>query len=455
MSPRLGVVADDVTGACDLADAVRSAGWSVVVLLGVPAPQQALPACDCAVVALRTRTAPLEAAVGDSTAAARWLLDRGCRSLYQKYCSTFDSTDEGMVGPVADALRTLLATGGPPVGSVGTPATPRAGRTQYQGHLFVGGRLLSESSLRDHPLTPMRDPDLLRVLGRQTPARVALLSWEDLRSDETARTTLRGLLDQGVGHVLVDALAEDDLDRLADVVASLDDGPDAGTEADALAEGSPRGLLLGGAAGFAGALARRWKPRATTHGDEQTGADPLGPGKVTGDATGVRSLIVSGSCSERTREQVARFDGPRVQLDAVALAADPTELDRVHDAVAVAYLRGDGPVLVSSSAEPAAVRATQERLGVRRTAEVLEHAAGQVAVRAVRSLGVRRLIVAGGETSGAVTAALGLRALRVGPAPAPGVPWMVPVDGPPLAVLLKSGNFGEPDLFRTAWDACP
>lgn len=428
--PRLGVVADDVTGACDLADAVRDAGGSAVVVLGVPAPALDLPPCDAAVVALRTRTAPAPQAVAESVAAASWLLDRGASAVYQKYCSTFDSTDEGTIGPVADALLDLL---GPGAVAVGTPATPRAGRTQYQGHLFVGDRLLSESPLRHHPLTPMTDPDLVRVLGRQTPRGVRLLPWGALRGPD-AGAALARVADGGVGHVLADAVTDEDLDALARVV---------GAGGDPRVDGRP--VLLGGAAGFAAALARSW-----AH-DAAEPADAPAPRASRG-----RALIVSGSCSARTREQVDRFPGPRVPLDADALAADPDgALAAVLDALRAAYADGPGPVLVSSSADPDAVRGTQERLGVRRAAAVLERAAGEVAARTVRDLGVGRLLVAGGETSGAVAAALGLGVLRVGPAAAPGVPWMVPVDGPAVAVLLKSGNFGGPDLFTTAWEACP
>lgn len=442
--PRLGVVADDATGACDLADAVRDAGGSAVVVLGVPADGLALPPCDAAVVALRTRTAPVEQAVADSVAAASWLLAGGAAAIYQKYCSTFDSTDEGTIGPVADALLGLL---GPGAVSVGTPATPRAGRTQYQGHLFVGDRLLSESSLRHHPLTPMTDPDLVRVLGRQTTRRVGLLPWDGLRGPDPAGALAR-VLDGGATHVLADALTDDDLDALARVAGCAGAGGGdvrEGGSGSGGSEGGGRPVLLGGAAGFAAALARTWPRRPA-------GPDASSPPRSTGG----RALIVSGSCSARTLEQIARFPGRRVDLDADALAADPDgALGAALVELAAAYAEGDGPVLVSSSAGPDAVRGTQERLGVGRAAATLERAAGEVAARAVRDLGVGRVLVAGGETSGAVAAALGLGVLRVGPAAAPGVPWMVPVDGPAVAVLLKSGNFGGPDLFTTAWEVCP
>jgi uncharacterized protein YgbK (DUF1537 family) len=235
----------------------------------------------------------------------------------------------------------------------------------------------------------------------------------------------------GTEHVLADALTDDDLDALARAILPGRAGDD-----------PPAPVLLGGAAGFAGAIARTW-------GRPGDANDVAGPG-------GGRALIVSGSCSARTLEQVGRFDGPRVDLDAYTLDADADgTVDAILERLSAEFRRGAGPVLVSSSADPVAVRVAQEQLGVRHAAGLLERAAGQVAARAVRELGVRRMVVAGGETSGAVAAALGLRVLRVGPAAAPGVPWMVPVDGPPVAVLLKSGNFGGPDLFHTAWELCP
>jgi uncharacterized protein YgbK (DUF1537 family) len=412
--PWLGVVADDFTGACDLADAVCDAGSAATVYLG-PSALPPSPGCDCAVVALKSRTAPVADAVAASVAAARRLLDTGCTTLYQKYCSTFDSTDRGNIGPVADSLAGVV--GGI---SVGTPATPRVGRTVYNGHLFVGRRLLSESPLRDHPLTPMRDPDLVRVLGRQAAGAVTSIGLPTVAlgpgavaaAVETARRN-------GAGHVIVDALTESDLETLAAALLRADR------------------LVVGGAAGLAAALAR------------VRGGAPEAARAVPPVADG-RRLILSGSCSARTREQVAAFDGPLVPLSPFDLAAD---FAGTVDAVLAAIDRaGDGPVLVSSSAGPGRVADAETRLGPGRAADLLERAAAAIAVRAVDALGVRRLLVAGGETSGAVVGALGIDALRVGPAVGPGLPWMVPDTGPRLALLLKSGNFGEPDLFTSAWD---
>ena len=297
---RLGVVADDVTGAADLADAVCDEGWTASVVVGVP--PGAPPDVDCVVVALTSRTAPVGAAVADSVAAAGALLSAGAPLIYQKYCSTFDSTDQGNIGPVADALRELV---GARV-AVGTPATPRVGRTVYQGHLFVGRQLLAESPLRDQPLTPMRDSDLVRLLARQTPAPVTLLDAATLRSGGAA-----DVLAAGAGHVVADALDDHDLDRLADALAG-------------------QRVVIGGAAGLAAALAR-----ADAAGTRSSLVPP--------PARDAPRLIVSGSCSERTRQQVAAFAGPLVPLDPAALAGDfAGTVAAVVRTVGSAYRQGAG-----------------------------------------------------------------------------------------------------------------
>ncbi|KAB1161505.1 four-carbon acid sugar kinase family protein [Micromonospora sp. AMSO12t] len=432
--PWLGAVADDFTGACDLADAVSEAGGSAVVVVGRPTVPP--PASDCVVVALKSRTAPRDQAVAESLAAARWLLDAGCTTLYQKYCSTFDSTDAGNIGPVADALVDLIGD----AVAVGTPATPRVGRTVYQGHLFVGRRLLSESPLRDHPLTPMRDPDLVRVLSRQAEGEVALVDQTTVAAGPAAVTAaVEAARCNGARHVIVDALADRDLDTLAIALLAM-----------------PNGVLAGGAAGLAAALARTsgTATRTSTAGACRSGV--IIPARTVPVVPEGRQLILSGSCSERTREQVNEFPGPRVTLSPVDLDIGFAEtVDAVAAAVAGAYRNTSGPVLVTSSSGPEHVARYESRLGPGRAAALLEAATAQIARHAVDTLGVRCLLVAGGETSGAVVRALKLGTLRVGPTAGPGLPWMVAEGSPTLALLLKSGNFGEPDLFTTAWRHCP
>ncbi|WP_026874133.1 3-oxo-tetronate kinase [Jiangella gansuensis] len=424
----LGVIADDVTGACDLAGVVTAAGLPATVLLGPPQPgDEPAPGAECAVVALASRTAPADDAVAWSVAAGQWLLDHGAQRLYQKYCSTFDSTKDGTIGPVADALADLTGTGS----SVGTPATPAVGRTVYQGHLFVDGRLLSESPLRDHPLTPMTDPDLARVLGAQTPRPVAVVPWPTFGGRADAPASVRRQVAAAAGgHVLLDAITDADLDLHATTLFEGDE-------------------LLGGASGLAAGLARRY---ATLAGR----APGSGPSPLPDVDSGGGRVVLAGSCSRRTREQIAAFGGPVVRIGVDDLAADPARTVSAAIAAALTALRSaDGsPVLVTTSLDPQELRRVQERHGRDRSARLAEDALADVA-RAVVEAGVRRLIVAGGETSGAVTRALGVRQVVIGDQVAPGVPWTVSAGPMRLALLLKSGNFGPADLFTTAWEVAP
>ncbi|WP_433167071.1 3-oxo-tetronate kinase [Kribbella sp. CA-247076] len=430
--PLLGVIADDLTGACDLAGGVANAGLRTSVTLGVPT--EPIPAdVDCVVVALKSRTVEPAVAVAESVAAARFL--RGVRVLYQKYCSTFDSTDRGNIGPVADALVELS---GLDAISVGTPATPQVGRTQYLGHLFVNGQLLSESSLRNHPLTPMTDPDLVRVLGRQTRHSVGLIDHAVVRRG--ARAIVEAIAAERSVHLLVDATDDADLDQVAAAILRLQ-----------------RPVVVGGAAGLAVALARQ-----SIAGSRHPVSQPVEPAAIE---AGPR-LIISGSGSERTREQVAAFRGPIVAVDPLELAADASTfaglVKQLEEAVRRnAADRSDAvatspTVLLSATASPEDVRRVQDELGTEKAAALVEDALARLAVLAVDELGVRRMIVAGGETSGAVAAALGASTLHIGALAAPGVPWTVAsVRGRPVALLLKSGNFGAPDLFTTAWKTAP
>jgi uncharacterized protein YgbK (DUF1537 family) len=468
----LGVVADDVTGATDVAGAVAAEGLATSLVLGVPDAATAVPdGLDCVVVALKTRTAPRETAVGESVRSAAWLLEHGADVLYQKYCSTFDSTPEGMIGPIAEGLAGLLAgpaahpaadpdaaleeasddqpDAAPPM-SVGTPASPSLGRTVYQGHLFVEGALLSDSSMRDHPLTPMRDSRLVELLRPQVTGTVALLRLQELRAPvERIAHRLGEHAAQGVRHLLVDAIDDDDLDRLA---AALDAAGDAATAGVHAGESARRSAdrtafpLLGGGSGLAAAVARR-----------RGGSGQAPP--VAGPDAGER-LVIAGSCSARTREQVEAFDGPRLRLDPLSLDTERERtLDELFDALRDHYREHPGrPALAFSCADPDELVAVQRQLGAERAAALIEEAWGDLAIRAVDELAVTRLVLAGGETSGAVTRALGIRSLRIGPAVDPGVSWTVTdrtPTAPRLALLLKSGNFGRRGLFTEAWESCP
>lgn len=405
-SPWLGVIADDYTGATDVAGMIARQGMRVVQYLGVPEAPLA-EEVDVVVVALKSRSIPAADAVAESLAAARWLRGLGIPQLYFKYCSTFDSTDDGNIGPVADALAAEVAA----TAVVFCPATPEHGRTTYLGHHFVHDRLLSDSPMRDHPLTPMRDPDLRRVLSRQTPTPVGLVPLRAVR-DGSAEEVL------GAPAVrtffLADAVLDEDVAALAAAVRSAP-------------------LVTGGAA-LASALATLRR------------ADVIGSPAV--EIPGGPALVLAGSCSAATRRQLARLGErhPRFQLDVRALAAGE---DVVGAALAFVERHRDELPVVAASSDPEVVAGIQADLGVERSAHLVESALGRIARGAVER-GMRRVLVAGGESSGAVVNGLGVRALRIGREVAPGVPWTVAVGGTPLGLLLKSGNFGGDDVFTDA-----
>lgn len=415
----LGAIADDFTGACDLAGLLAQAGMGTHLLIGVPegTPHRLLES-DAVVIALKTRTAPVAEALRLSIAALDWLLGQGVEQVFFKICSTFDSTAQGNIGPVAEALGARL---GARVQLV-CPAYPANGRTVYQGHLFVGGTLLSESPMRHHPLTPMDDANLIRVLQAQTRATVASIPWPVVaQGTKAVQTRLAELSAQGVGMAIADALTDQDLAALGAAAVDLP-----------LLTGSA-GLALGLPANFARAGRLADRPSSATL--------PLGSGPAA---------VLAGSCSAATRAQVAYLAQrvPAVAIDPLA-AEDPRQLAALAlEALAEPLQRGE-PILIYSSIEPAAVARVQSRLGQHQAANLIESSFAELACQLVRR-GVRRLVVAGGETAGAVVTALGVHALAVGPQIDPGVPWTQVLDGPPLLLALKSGNFGSREFFAKA-----
>ncbi|GAA4091577.1 3-oxo-tetronate kinase [Actinomadura miaoliensis] len=405
--PLLGCVADDYTGGTDVAAALRRAGLRTALLFGRPEADTPPPECDAVVVALKTRTAPVAEAVSASLAVREWLAGHGVPRVYVKYCSTFDSTDEGNIGPIVDAVLDAAGT----VQTVVCPAAPEHGRTVYQGHLFVGDRLLSQSPMRHHPLTPMTDPDLVAVLSRQTPHPVGLLPLRTVRRGGAAvRAALDELGRRGVRHVVADATCDEDLTALAAGTAHLP--------------------VVTGAAGLARAVGHLL-PGAGAVEREETPPLSRGPG-----------IVLSGSCSAATLGQV---EHARKVFPSYRLAPDgaPDELAAGVRAWLDAHA-GRGPVMVYSSAAPG------ER-GDARAGEVLEQALAEAARHAV-GLGVRRIVVAGGETSGAVVRGLGIGSVIVTGEADRGVPWCLTTGEPRLALLLKSGNFGRDDLFVRAME---
>ncbi|SON54783.1 hypothetical protein HDIA_1242 [Hartmannibacter diazotrophicus] len=419
MTTLLGCIADDFTGATDLAGLLARSGAKVSLRIGVPG-EPARPE-DCApfeVIALKCRTAPVDEAIRDCRAALAWLRQAGARRFFWKYCSTFDSTPEGNIGPVAEALMADLGA----EQTIYCPAFPENGRSVYMGHLFVGRQLLSESPMKDHPLTPMRDSNLMRLLDPQVEGKVGLADRAVVAAGPTA---LGGYLAQlrhdGIAHVITDAISDADLETIARACKDMT-------------------LVTGGSA-----IAR---PLPTLYRED--GLLSRDSGEANHPPIAEKAVVLSGSCSAMSRAQVAAYldRAPGFKLDPLALAKDGT-------AAARAWLAdqpsGRAP-LIYATAEPDEVRAAQEALGVGRAGQIVEEALADIAVDAFAH-GVRRFVVAGGETSGAVTKALGVSRLAVDAEIAPGVPWtFAEISGEPVALALKSGNFGKETFFTDAFE---
>jgi uncharacterized protein YgbK (DUF1537 family) len=416
----LGAIADDFTGATDLASMLVRNGMRTVQRIGVPPAGEPPPDADAVVVALKSRTAPAAQAVSESLAALHWLRKAGARQFFFKYCSTFDSTEKGNIGPVADALVAALDAGF----ALACPAFPANARSVFQGHLFVGSTLLNESGMEHHPLTPMTDANLVRVLSHQTDGTVGLVPYATVAAGAGAiRKAMTALKEQGRRYAIVDAVDDGHLLAIGEAAA----GHALITGGSGVAMGLPENFRR------AGLLAQHRDPGALTSLD--------GP-----------AAVLSGSCSRATLGQVAfaREHLPVFALDAL----------RVPDAAALADAAlawaadklGGPPVVIAASAPPDQVAALQQRLGRDAAGALIEQALASIAEGLV-ARGVRRLVVAGGETSGAVVQRLGVRSLRIGAEIDPGVPWTYAEgSGAPLLLALKSGNFGARDFFLKAFE---
>lgn len=417
MTTVLGAIADDFTGATDLAGLLARSGVRVSLRMGVPEGPPADPA-PFEVIALKIRTAPVDDAVAEARAALDWLRRAGAERFFWKYCSTFDSTPEGNIGPVAEALMRDLGADQ----TIYCPAFPENGRSIFMGTLFVGEQPLGESPMKDHPLTPMRDSNLMRLLAPQVTQPVGLANRLTVARGAKALTArLAELRAEGVAHVVVDAVANEDLQIIAEACRDMP-------------------LMTGGSA-VAMPLPGLWQADGLLSQAEPVSPPEVGPGAV----------VLSGSCSAMTNAQVAAYRA----AGAPALQLDPLELADRGAAPAIDWLRGvpaGAAPLIYATADPASVRATQERLGAARAGAIVEEALAACAI-AARDMGRRRFVVAGGESSGAVTQALGVTRLDVGREIAPGVPWcFAECGGKRIALTLKSGNFGAESFFTDALD---
>ncbi|WP_110669786.1 3-oxo-tetronate kinase [Salinicola halophilus] len=416
--PFIGCIADDFTGGTDLANNLVKSGFRTRQTIGVPVEQPGRDddTIDAVVVALKSRSLPASEAVEAALSALAWLRQQGCEKFYFKYCSTFDSTPDGNIGPVAEALMEALGV----TGTLFCPAFPATGRTVYQGHLFVGDRLLNDSGMESHPLTPMADADLVRWLGRQSRRDVGLIAYSDLSLGEAAvRARIDALIDEGKALIVTDTLDDAHLDLLARASAHLP--------------------LVTGGSGLALGLKNLSPTTATDAGRLPTAAGS--------------AVVLAGSASRRTREQI---EHAATRLPTFTI--DPRRLQESFDATVDDAIRwaepqlGPTPLLIHSDTRPEAIEAAQSQLGVEAAGALIERAMATLAERLL-VLGVRQWIVAGGETSGAIVQALGITSLKIGPEIAPGVPWTHAATAQgDIHLALKSGNFGAREMFTNAWE---
>ncbi|MBY3034948.1 four-carbon acid sugar kinase family protein [Rhizobium laguerreae] len=421
MAILLGSIADDYTGASDLANTLTKNGLRTVQTVGIPDPSLALPDVDAVVVSLKIRSVPASDAVTAATSAERWLRQRGAGHVLYKICSTFDSTDAGNIGPVTEALSD--AAGGGIV--LVTPAFPETGRSVYLGHLFVGGQPLNESPLKDHPLNPMHDANLVRVLTRQSRNAVGLLDLATIGAGPGAvKARLDALRTTGITAVIADAIFERDLETLGEVALETP----VSTGASGLGLGLARALVRSGRISPGGAAT----------------VDAIRP-------VGGLSAIVAGSCSKATLHQldIAERSMPVLRLDPERLLAGP---DEIAAAISWAGERiSTGPVVVAASAAPETVSRLQSLYGREASGHAIETATSIITAELVER-GVRRLVIAGGETSGAAVDRLAIPAFLIGPEIAPGVPVLRTIGNAQgdMLLALKSGNFGGEDFFTAA-----
>lgn len=409
----LGVIADDFTGATDIASFLAQNGMSVIQYNGIPLENTQSEDVDAIVISLKSRSCPAQRAIDDSLSALNWLKQQGCQRFYFKYCSTFDSTAEGNIGPVADALLAELGE----TQTIISPALPINGRTVYQGYLFVHQQLLSESGMRHHPVTPMRDSNLMRLMEQQSKGRVGLIPLASLHQGrESVQQQLDLLRQQETRYVVMDAISEDDLLLQAAATENL--------------------RLVTGGSGLAIGIARRFCVAHPAKESEQRGAPVGGP-----------AVVLSGSCSTMTNAQVARYkpQAPHFALEVARCLADNDSYAAEVCQWVLAQRTSTLAPMVFATSEAETLQRIQQQYGADKSSQAIEYFFARL-VPLLTENGIQRFIVAGGETSGVVTQALNIQGLHIGPTISPGIPWVKAI-GRPLSLALKSGNFGDENFF--------
>ncbi len=413
---RLGVIADDFTGATDIASFLVQNGLSTIQFNGIPDNSDALEA-QAIVISLKSRSCPVEQAVEQSLAALSWLQQQGCERFYFKYCSTFDSTEQGNIGPVTDALLAALNE----TQTVICPALPVNGRTVYQGHLFVGEQLLSDSGMRHHPVTPMTDSNLLRLMTRQARGKAGLIAAPLLdQGAEAVRSQLNNMREQNINYVVLDTLNEQHLLTQGEALRDM--------------------RLVTGGSGLAIGLARQWAAADADHSSAEEAGRPQGQ----------RAVVISGSCSQMTNRQVNAYRQQAPAQEVLVrrcLEETQSYAQQLCDWVDANSDQALAPMLFAT-ADAQQLQAIQQQYGAQRSSEAVESLFAAV-TKELKTRGWQRFIVAGGETSGVVAQSLGVTAFHIGPTISPGVPWVRDIHQP-LSLALKSGNFGDEDFFRRA-----
>ncbi|MHC6529824.1 3-oxo-tetronate kinase [Vibrio proteolyticus] len=411
----LGVIADDFTGATDIAGFLVANGMKTIQLNGVPQQEMSLTA-DAVVISLKSRSCPVNEAVSLSIQALHWLQAQGCQQFYFKYCSTFDSTPQGNIGPVTDALLNELGESF----TIICPSLPVNGRSVYQGLLFVQGELLNESGMRHHPVTPMKDANLMRLMEAQAQGRAGLVNYQQIEQGaETIAARFDALRQQGYRYAVVDTLNDAHLASIGRACREL--------------------KLITGGSGLAAGIAQNW---ANALSDQSVAMQAGQPGSGS-------TVILSGSCSVMTNRQVAAYQSQAAHfaLDVKQCLCEPAYIEQVLDWV-ISHLNEPLAPMVYATAQPHTLHAIQAEFGAQASSQAVEQFFHHL-VQRLQQHGVSNFIVAGGETSGVVTQSLNVRGFYIGPQIAPGVPWVKAIDQP-LSLALKSGNFGDEHFFTSA-----
>lgn len=420
MTVLLGCIADDFTGGTDLSEVLVKNGMRTVQILGIPDYELLLKMkenTDAFVVSLKIRTVPPQEAVSQALAALAVLQEVGCTQYFWKYCSTFDSTSKGNIGPVADALQDALET----KSSIVCPAFPENGRTIYQGHLFVYDKLLHNTHMRHHPLTPMGESNVKELLQKQTSRPCGLLPLQNIRKGlESVKEHWGDLIKNGISHVIADTVISEDLYLLGELCADH--------------------KLITGGSGIARGLPSNYRKKGLLKEKKES---PLFEGKGVG-------IVLAGSCSAVTLDQIQSFLAvyPGFMIEPMKLISDQAHYKEAVKFAQDCLMRRE-PCLIYSSAQPDQITQIQKSLGREYAGKIVESAFSNIALEMAEK-GVRRFIIAGGETAGAVMSAFDIRAIKIGKSIAPGVPWVATLEENPLFFALKSGNFGAPDFFLTA-----